>query len=348
MNAKELFEKVVSNKISDLHLCVGLPPMVRRLSNLEPLGNDSLTNDDIKTIIRDILPEHKQLVIEHGKEIDIGISIGDLARFRVNIYSDRRGICAAFRQIPQNILSLNALGLPSAVRMVCELQRGLVLVTGPTGSGKSTTLASLIDTINTERSLHIVTLEDPIEYLHPHKRSIINQREIGTESESFAHGLRAALREDPDVILVGEMRDLATISNAVTAAETGHLVFGTLHTRNAAQSVSRIIDVFPPEQQSQIRVQFAESIHTVVSQILVPSSSGEEQLLLATEVMVANTAIRNLIRENKTYQIKNILESGGKEGMHTMDQSLKFMLDNRKIDVHTARKYAEEKTYFSR
>jgi twitching motility protein PilT len=347
MNAKELFDEVISHQISDLHLCVGLPPMVRRISSLQPLSNDSLTQDDILTIIKEILPEHKKLVIEHNKEIDIGISIGESARFRVNIYSDRRGICAAFRQIPQKVLGLNALGLPAAIRMVCELQRGLVLVTGPTGSGKSTTLASIIDTINNDRSEHIVTLEDPIEYLHPHKRSIINQREIGTESESFAQALRAALREDPNVILVGEMRDLETISNAITAAETGHLVFGTLHTRNAAQSVSRIIDVFPPDQQTQIRVQFAESIHTVVSQILVPSVNDAEKLL-ATEVMVANTAIRNLIRENKTYQIKNILEAGGKEGMHTMDQSLKFLLESRKIDLYTARKYAEEKTYFSR
>jgi len=347
MTAQELFDQVISENISDLHLCTGLPPMVRRVSSLEPLNNDNLSSDDIKAIINAVLPEHKKLVFNHGKEIDIGISIGESARFRVNIYSDRRGTCAAFRQISQKIMGLNALGLPAAVRMLCELNRGLVLVTGPTGSGKSTTLASIIDTINTDRSEHIITLEDPIEYLHPHKRSIINQREIGTESESFAKALRATLREDPDVILVGEMRDLETISNAVTAAETGHLVFGTLHTRNAAQSVSRIIDVFPSEQQAQIRVQFAESLHTVVSQILVPSVNGKEKLL-ATEVMVANTAIRNLIRENKTYQIKNILEAGGKEGMHTMDQSLKFLLDNRKIDIYTAKKYAEEKTYFSR
>ncbi|MBU1043218.1 MAG: PilT/PilU family type 4a pilus ATPase [Candidatus Omnitrophica bacterium] len=346
MTAKELFDRVIKEQVSDLHLCVGLPPMVRRISSLEPFFEEKLTNDDIQGIIRDILPEHHKLQIDHGKEIDIGISIGESARFRANIYSDRKGTCVALRQIPQKIMGLNALGLPGAVRMLCELNRGLVLVTGPTGSGKSTTLASIIDTINTERSEHIITLEDPIEYLHPHKRSIINQREIGTESESFSQALRAGLREDPDVILVGEMRDLETISNAVTAAETGHLVFGTLHTRNAAQSVSRIIDVFPSEQQAQIRIQFAESIHTVVSQILVPSASGNEKLL-ATEVMVANTAIRNLIRENKTYQIKNILESGGKEGMHTMDQSLKSLLDARKISLYTARKFAEEKSYFA-
>ncbi len=347
MNAKELFAKIIEDQISDLHLCVDLPPMVRTISSLEPLCEGKLTNDDIKTIIKEIIPAHKHIDITHGKEIDMGISIGESARFRVNIYSDRRGTCAAFRQIPQKVLPLNALGLPAAVRMVCELQRGLVLVTGPTGSGKSTTLASIIDKINTERSTHIVTLEDPIEYLHPHKRSVINQREIGTESTSFAQALRASLRQDPDIILVGEMRDLETISNAVTAAETGHLVFGTLHTTSAAQSLSRIIDVFPGDQQAQIKVQFAESIHTVVSQVLVPSASGEEKLL-ACEVMVANTAIRNLIRENKTYQIKNILEAGGKEGMQTMDQALKFLLDARKIDLYTARKYAYEKTYFSR
>jgi twitching motility protein PilT len=347
MTGQEIFNEVIKKQISDLHLCTGLPPMVRTVSSLQPLSGDNLSADDIKQIIRDILPDYKEITFPHNKEIDIGISIGETARFRLNIYSDRRGICAAFRQIPQRIRPISALGLPGAVRILAELQRGLVLVTGPTGSGKSTTLASIIDKINTERSTHIITLEDPIEYLHPHKRSIINQREIGTESESFAKALRASLREDPDIILVGEMRDLETISNAVTAAETGHLVFATLHTRSAAQSVSRIIDVFPPEQQAQIRVQFAESIHTIVSQILVPSVTGEEKLL-ACEVMVANNAIRNLIRESKTYQIKNILESGGKEGMQTIDQSLKFLLDNRKISVHTARRYAFEKTYFSR
>ena len=346
MNQKKLFEEIVRSDISDLHLCVGLPPMMRQATGLEPMNRTALTEEDIRALLLEIMPEERLRRLEAGKEIDIGLTIGELARFRINVYKDRKGLCAAFRLIPQKIKPLESLGLPAAVRNACELQRGLVLVTGPTGSGKSTTLASIINKINLERSAHIITLEDPIEYLHEHKRCIINQREVGTDTESFASGLRAALREDPDIILVGEMRDLETISNAVTSAETGHLVFATLHTRNAAQSVSRVIDVFPAEQQAQIRVQFAEATALVVSQTLVPSRDGSTRHL-ATEVMVNNTAIKNLIRENKTFQIKNIIESGGKEGMQTMDQSLKFLLESNKIDQRTARKYSFEKHYFA-
>jgi len=345
MDGHEMFRMVVEKQFSDLHLCVGLPPMVRKTMGIEPIDSHALTNEDIENILNAVMPEHRMTKYEHGKEIDIGITIEGLARFRANIYFDRNGLCAAFRLIPQRISPLDQLGLPAAVRQACELQRGLVLVTGPTGSGKSTTLASIIDKINLERSCHIITLEDPIEYLHPHKRAIINQREVGSDTETFASGLRAALREDPDVILVGEMRDLATISNAVTAAETGHLVFATLHTRSAAQSVSRVIDVFPPDQQSQVRVQFAESVALVVSQMLVPSTTGDDRHL-AAEVMVSNTAIKNLIRENKTFMIKNIIEASGKEGMQTMDQALKFLLESRKINHRIAKKYAFEKSYF--
>lgn len=347
MDTREIFKLVMRENISDLHLCVGLPPMVRKIEKIEPLTNNVLKNEDIISIINEVIPKSREIDFRQRKEIDIGITIEKIARYRVNIYHDRNGICAAFRSIAQHIKPLEALGLPAAVRNACELQRGLVLVTGPTGSGKSTTLASIIDKINRERSCHIITLEDPIEYLHEHNRSVINQREIHTDSESFSMALRAALRQDPDVILVGEMRDLETISNAVTAAETGHLVFATLHTRSASQSVTRIIDVFPPEQQSQIKVQFAESINMVVSQNLIPSRDGKCRLLVC-EVMVANTGIRNLIRENKTYQIKNMIEAGGKEGMQTMDQSLKFLLDSNKIDILTAKKYAFEKTFFSK
>ncbi len=346
MEHKKLFEDIVERNVSDMHLCVGLPPMIRQASTIEPMGNNALTEAEIKNILLEIMPEERLCRLEKGKEIDCGLSIDGLARFRINVYRDRKGLCAAFRLIPQDIKPLETLGLPAAVRNACKLQRGLVLVTGPTGSGKSTTLASIIDRINLERSAHIITLEDPIEYLHEHKRSIINQREVGSDTESFATGLRAALREDPDIILVGEMRDLNTISNAVTAAETGHLVFATLHTHNAAQSVSRIIDVFPAEQQSQIRVQFAEAVALVLCQMLIPSRDGLRRHL-ATEVMVNNTAIKNLIRENKTFQIKNIIESGGKEGMQTMDQSLQFLMDTNRIDQRTARKYAFEKHYFS-
>ena len=346
MEPKKLFEEIVKRDISDLHLCVGLPPMMRQASSIEPMEHTALTEENIKALLLEIMPEERLLCLEAGEEVDIGITIGGLARFRINIYKDRKGLCAAFRLVPQRIKPLASLGLPAAVRKACEMQRGLVLVTGPTGSGKSTTLASIINKINLERSAHIITLEDPIEYLHEHKRCIINQREVGSDTVSFSTGLRAALREDPDIILVGEMRDLETISNAVTAAETGHLVFATLHTRNAAQSVSRVIDVFPAEQQSQIRVQFAEAAALVVSQTLVPSRDGSCRHL-ATEVMVNNTAIKNLIRENKTFQIKNIIESGGKEGMQTMDQSLRFLMESNKIDQRTARKYAFEKHYFA-
>ncbi|MFH1459558.1 MAG: type IV pilus twitching motility protein PilT [Candidatus Omnitrophota bacterium] len=344
---RNLFKEILEKEISDLHLCVGLPPMVRKAESLMPLGNEKLQENDIREILTSITPPAREIDFNNrGQELDFGVTVGNSARFRLNIYHDRNGICAALRQIPQKIKPLETLGLPASVRKACELQRGLVLVTGPTGSGKSTTLASIIDQINNERQTHIITLEDPIEYLHTHKRSVINQREIGTDSKTFAQALRAALREDPDVILVGEMRDLETISNAVTAAETGHLVFGTLHTRSAAQSVSRVIDVFPAEQQAQIRIQFAEAINIVVSQNLVPSRDGDTRYL-ACEVMVANTGIRNLIRENKTFQIKNMIESGGREGMQTMDQSLHDLLDGAKISLRTARKYAFEKSYFS-
>ena len=329
-----------------MHLCVGLPPMMRQATSLEPMQNTALTEQDIKNLLLEIISEEKLRALDQGTEIDIGLTIGELARFRVNVYKDRKGLCVAFRLIPQRVRSLESLGLPAAVRKACEMQRGLVLVTGPTGSGKSTTLASIINRINCERSAHIITLEDPIEYLHEHNRCVINQREVGSDTASFSSGLRAALREDPNIILVGEMRDLETISNAVTAAETGHLVFATLHTRNAAQSVSRIIDVFPSEQQAQIRVQFAEAAALVVSQTLVPSRDGSSRHL-AAEVMVNNTAIKNLIREHKTFQIKNIIESGGKEGMQTMDQSLKHLMETNKIDQRTARKYSFEKHYFA-
>jgi len=346
LDIKHLFDEIITKEISDLHLCVGLPPMVRKVTGLDPLSNDELSDEDIRKILFSVLPEHKLSHIDKGGEVDIGISIENKARFRVNVYKDRRGVCAAFRLIPQRIKPLESLGLPAAVRNACEMQRGLILVTGAAGSGKSTTLASIINKINLERSCHIITLEDPIEYIHEHKHCVINQREIGVDTETFSMGLRAALREDPDIILVGEMRDLDTISNAVTAAETGHLVFATLHTRNAAQSVTRVIDVFPPEQQAQIRVQFAEALSMVVSQTLVPARDGQSRHL-ATEVMVNNTAIKNLIRESKTFQIKNIIESCGKEGMQTMDQSLKFLADSNKIDIRTARKFAFEKHYFA-
>ncbi|MBI4845711.1 MAG: type IV pilus twitching motility protein PilT [Candidatus Omnitrophica bacterium] len=343
----EILKDIVAQKISDLHLCVGLPPMARKLSGISIFSAQQLNGLDIRKAVKKIAPHISDSELDSGKEIDLGVTVNNVARFRINIYYDRNGICVAFRLIPQEITSFDALGLPAAVRKICDLQRGLVLVTGPTGSGKSTTLASIVNHINHNNQLHIITLEDPVEYLHEHNRSLVNQREIGKDTSSFALALRAALREDPDVILVGEMRDLETISNAVTAAETGHLVLGTLHTRSAAQSVSRIIDVFPAEQQAQIRFQVAESLVMVVSQILVPGKDGKTRYL-AAEIMNSNAAIKNLIRENKTYQIESIIESGSKEGMQTMDQSLKFLLDSQKIDLWTARKFAFQKQYFSR
>jgi twitching motility protein PilT len=343
MDIKDLLKHIVAKGASDLHLTPGLPPMMRMNGVLEKLEDEILESARIQEMVVKILPEDKRLV--PGEEIDLGIEIKGMARFRINVYYDRNGLCAAFRLIPALIRSLGELGVPEIVAKVSEMKRGLVLVTGVTGSGKSTTLAAIIDMINAKRRDHIITIEDPIEFVHYHKKCIVNQREIGTHTRSFSEALRGALREDPDVILVGEMRDLDTISMAMTAAETGHLVLGTLHTRGAAQTIDRVIDIFPPHQQEQIRTQLAESLEMVVSQVLLPSMEGGRRQL-ACEVMVVTTAIRQLIRNKKTHLIATEIETGIQFGMQSMERSLKSLVDTGKITQESALPWIHDKKIF--
>lgn len=307
---------------SDLHLTVGSPPMMRRRGMLEALeGYDKLQGDSLQRVLFSILTQKQREKFEAELELDFSYSVPGQSRYRVNIYYQRESVGAAFRLIPYEIKSLESLGVPPTVADFAEMPRGMVLVTGPTGSGKSTTLAALVDLCNETRAEHIMTVEDPIEFLHRHKKALVNQREVGTDTQSFGQALKHVLRQDPDIILVGEMRDLDTISVALTAAETGHLVFATLHTQDAPQTIDRIIDVFPPEQQAQVRTQLAGAIQGVVSQTLCKTADGRGRVV-ATEVMKATPAIRNLIREGKTHQIYSALQSGSNSGMHTMDQHL--------------------------
>lgn len=308
-------------KASDIHITVGLPPVLRINGKLENLGEGKLSPEDTKNLVYATLSEKQIKVLEEDGEIDTSFSSPGAGRYRVNAYKQRGSYGMALRIIPLEIPSAESIGLPPVAKELARLPRGLILVTGPTGSGKSTTLASMINQINQERECHILTLEDPIEYLHKHHKSIVNQREIGTDSKSFATGLRAALRQDPDVILVGEMRDLETISIALTAAETGHLVLSTLHTNGAAKTVDRIIDVFPPHQQQQVRIQFSSAIQAIISQQLLPKVDASGRVA-AFEVMVATPAIRNLIREDKNHQIDTAIQTGAKFQMQTMDASL--------------------------
>jgi len=319
--AKLLLE-VVDRRASDLHLTAGAAPMVRVRGRLAPVdGYPTLTPTDTREIIYSILSNDQRQRLETNWQLDFAYQIPGRARFRVNAYFQRSALGAAFRLIPFEIAPLDSLGLPPAVREMADRPRGLVLVTGPTGSGKSTTLASLIDVINESREEHIMTIEDPIEFLHRHKKCIVNQRELGSDATSFAEGLKAALRQDPDVILVGEMRDMETIGTAITAAETGHLVFATLHTQDAPQTIDRIIDVFPAAQQAQVRVQLAVGLQGVVTQQLLPTADGSGRCV-AAEVLVPTPAVRNLIREGKTHQIYSVLQTGGAQGMQTMDAAL--------------------------
>ncbi len=322
LRINELLIEAVKLDASDLHLTTGLPPMVRVGGLLRALDDQPmLKSADTREMMYSIMKPEVEARYEELGEVDFSHGIPGVARFRVNAYTQRSSVGGAFRVIPTKIRSLEELGLPPIIRTFADRARGMVLVTGPTGSGKSTTLASLIDIINTERACHVITLEDPIEYLHKHKKSMINQREVGTDTRSFAAALRAALREDPDVILVGEMRDLETTSIALTAAETGHLVFATLHTNDTVQTVDRVIDQFPPHQQQQVRVQFASVLQGIISQILLPCANGQGRIV-AVEVLVATPAVRNLIREGKTYQIYSVLQTGAKHGMISLDMQL--------------------------
>ncbi len=334
MDIEELLRMTVESKASDLHLTVGAPPTIRLHGEMQPLPYPLLTRDGLKMMLLSILTGEQQNRFEEARDLDFSIEIPHLARFRCNFFVGRRGEGAVFRVIPTEIKSFQDLGLPPVLAELAREERGLVLVTGPTGSGKSTTLAAMVDLINCERHAHILTVEDPIEFVHPHKKCLVNQREVKVHTESFASALRAALREDPDVILVGEMRDLETISLAVSAAETGHLVFGTLHTSSAAQTVDRIIDVFPPHQQSQIRTQLSESLQGVIAQTLVPKIGGGR--VAALEIMKTTAAVKNLIREGKTFQLPSVIETGSMVGMQTLSQALQELVINGKITPESA------------
>jgi twitching motility protein PilT len=318
----EILLEVVDRKASDLHLTAGAAPMLRQRGRLVALENYPLLSpEDTREFIYSILTTEQRRRLETDLQLDFAYVVPGRARFRVNAYFQRGAVAAAFRLIPSEIVPIDGLGLPPIVHELTRRPRGLVLVTGPTGSGKSTTLAAMIDEINQTREEHIVTIEDPIEFVHAHKRCIINQRELGNDATSFASALKAALRQDPDVILVGEMRDLDTISTALTAAETGHLVFGTLHTQDAPQTIDRVIDVFPPAQQAQIRVQLSVTLQGVITQQLLPTADGAGRCV-ACEVLVPTAAVRNLIREGKIHQIPSVIQTGAAQGMQSMDSAL--------------------------
>ncbi len=335
IDISEALRKMLAVGASDMHITSGAPPMVRLDGGLKPIeGYDRLMPESIRRSLYAILSQKQRETFEEELELDFAYALVGESRFRVNMYMQRDSVGAAFRVIPYEILPLEKLGVPPSVGNFASKQRGLVLVTGPTGSGKSTTLASIIDLVNRQRAGHIMTVEDPIEFLHKHKKCLVNQRELGADTHSFESALKHVLRQDPDVILIGELRDLETISIALTAAETGHLVFATLHTQDAAQTIDRIIDVFPSHQQGQVRVQLATAIQGVVCQALCPRSDGPGRAV-ATEVMVATPAIRNMIREGKTHQIYSSLQAGSKLGMHTMDQHLAELVRAGRISYET-------------
>src|SRR3989440_7580264 len=322
LSIDELLEQMVARGASDLHLSAGAPPTLRvrgEMVRLEERGK--LMPDDTQQLLYRVLSSEQQKRLEIDRQLDLSHAVPGLARFRVNVYFQRESLGAAFRLIPEQLKTLEELHLPGTLHEFAAQPRGLVLVTGPTGSGKSTTLAALIDEINRTRAEHILTIEDPIEFVHRHKRSLVNQREIGPDARTFAEALRAALRQDPDVILLGEMRDLETISTALTAAETGHLVFGTLHTQSAPSTIDRIIDVFPAEQQEQVRVQIATSLQGVITQALVATADGTGRVP-ALEILIPDDAVRNLIRQGKVEQIYSVMQTATSRGMQTMEQAL--------------------------
>ncbi|MCL5676688.1 MAG: type IV pilus twitching motility protein PilT [Firmicutes bacterium] len=331
MDIFDLLREAVGRQASDLHLSAEMPPMLRLDGQLLAQGDEALTAATTRQMLASLLPDPAQQDhFERQGELDFAYGVSGLGRFRINAYKQRGSVALAIRLIPHEVPALEELRLPQVVADLVSRRHGLVLVTGPTGSGKSTTLAAMIDHVNRSRHCHIVTLEDPIEYLHKHKSSIVNQREVGIDTGSFAQALRAVLRQDPDVILVGEMRDLETISIAITAAETGHLVLGTLHAAGATEAVDRLVDVFPPHQQEQIRVQLAATLQGILAQQLLPRRQGGR--VAAVEVLVATPGVRNLIREGKTHQLPSLLQTGAKHGMRTMESALRELADARLID----------------
>jgi len=338
-NVNELLIHAYKNEASDLHVTVNSPPVYRINGQLMSFEKQVLTSDDTVKMAKELIKNDWDQFLELG-ELDFSYRIKDIARFRVNVYRQRGEVSFAARVIPTEIPTIEELGMPPILKQLAVKQQGLILVTGPTGSGKTTTLAAMIDHVNQHEAKHMITLEDPIEYLHIHKKSIIQQREVGLDTKSFANGLRAALRQDPDVILVGEMRDLETISTAITAAETGHLVLATLHTNSATQSINRIIDVFPPHQQSQVRTQLASALAGIISQRLIQHANGKGRVA-TTEVMINLPAVANLIRNEKVDQIENILQTNRAQGMHTLEMSVKELLKKSIVSIEGARPFLQ-------
>ena len=347
LKIETLLEECVRRDASDLHIQYGLPPILRVDGALAPIANTPVLKEDmIRNLIFATLDEEQQKVLMKDKEFDYSFSFGDVARFRVNAFHERGKLAAAFRLIPNKIRSIEELGMPAVVETFANFPRGLVLVTGPTGSGKSTTLAALIDKINHEKATHIITIEDPIEFTHKSERSVIVQREVHYDTFSFSAALRSALREDPDVVLIGEMRDLETIQSAITIAETGHLVFATLHTNSAAQSIDRMVDVFPSHQQPQVRTQLSNMLMAICAQRLVPAIGGGR--VVAAEIMIANSAIRTLIRDGKTHQIDTAIQTGADQGMQTMDRTLVKLVQTGVITYDAACEFAVDLNEFNR
>lgn len=331
----ELLRFAIKSGASDLHISSGESPMFRIHGDMRRIEMEPLSEEEVHTMIYDILNDQQRKVFEGNRELDFSIALGEYGRFRVNVFDQSRGEAAVLRTIPNKVKSFEELGLPKICRSITKAEKGLVLVTGPTGSGKSTTLATMVDSINTTYHKHIITIEDPIEFIHESKKCLVNQREVGEHTHSFANALRSALREDPDVILVGEMRDLETISLALTAAETGHLVFATLHTSSAPKTIDRVVDVFPADQQAQIRTMLSETLYAVVSQILLKRADGTGRIP-ALEVMICTSAIKNLIRESKTAQILSTLQTSQKYGMQTMEMAVKNLLERKLISPEEA------------
>lgn len=340
MNIQELLKQCIAQNASDLHLSSGLPPMLRIHGELVRISDAALSHEDIRTAVMGIMNAPQRAHFDAQMECDFSFEIDGVSRFRTNVFMQTRGIGAAFRAIPNRMPTLESLGSPKIFSNFLNKPRGLVLVTGPTGSGKSTTLAAMVNAINHSKALHILTIEDPVEFVHQPDKCLVNQREVGSQTQSFANALRSAMREDPDVILVGEMRDLETIRLAITAAETGHLVFGTLHTSGAAKTIDRIIDVFPAEEKEMVRAMLSESLEAVISQVLCKRKDSKGRVA-AYEIMVGSPAIRNLIREGKVAQMYSAMQTGSNAGMQTLDQALQQLVSQGLIDVTEARSKAK-------